>query len=65
MALFDPARHYPLSQLDWNRDTAQEAIRAIAQETIAQLQTAPLLSGHPMDDQALGSDLYFGKAGVL
>ncbi|MBD2122327.1 LanC-like protein [Trichocoleus sp. FACHB-262] len=65
MALFDPARHYPLSQLAWNRDTAQQAIRAIAQETVAQLQTAPLLSGHPMDDQALGSDLYFGKAGVL
>ncbi|MEP0873667.1 LanC-like protein [Trichocoleus desertorum AS-A10] len=65
MTLFDPARHYPLLQLDWNRDTAQQAIRAIAQETIAQLQTAPLLSGHPMDDQALGSDLYFGKAGVL
>ncbi|HEY9749675.1 MAG TPA: LanC-like protein [Allocoleopsis sp.] len=65
MALFDPARHYPLSQLTWNRDTAQQAIRAIAQETMAQLQTAPLLSGHPMDDQAFGSDLYFGQAGVL
>lgn len=65
MTLFDPARHYPLSQLDWNRDTVQQAITAIAHETITQLQTAPLLSGHPMDDQGFGSDLYFGKAGVL
>lgn len=65
MALFDPTRHYPLLQLDWNPNTAQQAITAIAHETIAQLQTVPLLSGHPMDDQAFGSDLYFGKAGVL
>jgi hypothetical protein len=65
MALFDPERHYRLSQLDWNRDTARQAISAIAHETIAQLETSPLLSGHPMDDAAFGSDLYFGKAGVL
>lgn len=65
MTLFDPARHYPLLQLDWNCNTAQQAIAAIAHETITQLQTVPLLSGHPMDDQAFGSDLYFGKAGVL
>jgi hypothetical protein len=65
MTLFDPARHYPLLQLDWNRNTAQQAITEIVHETIVQLQTAPLLSGHPMDDGAFGSDLYFGKAGVL
>ncbi|MBE9159382.1 LanC-like protein [Nodosilinea sp. LEGE 06152] len=65
MALFDPTRHYPLLQIDWNPDTAQQAIDAIAHETITQLNTAPLLAGHPMDDQAFGSDLYFGKAGVL
>lgn len=65
MALFDPARHYPLWQIDWHPDTAHQAIRAIAYETITQLQTTPLLSGHPMDDQMFGSDLYFGKAGVL
>jgi lantibiotic modifying enzyme len=65
MALFDRERHYPLSQLAWNTDVAQQAIAAIAHETITQLQATPLLSGHPMDDYALGSDLYFGKAGVL
>jgi hypothetical protein len=65
MALFDPTRHYPLSPLDWNPDTVQQAINTIAHETIAQLQIAPLLSGHPMDDGVFGSDLYFGKAGVL
>ena len=65
MTLFDPTRHYPLLQLDWNRNTAQQAITAIVHETIAQLQTAPLLSAHPMDDGAFDSDLYFGKAGVL
>lgn len=65
MTLFDPARHYPLLQLDWNRNTAQQAITAITHETIAQLQTVPLLSGHPMDNCVFGSDLYFGKAGVL
>jgi lantibiotic modifying enzyme len=65
MALFDPTRHYPLLRLDWNPDTAQRAITEILRETITQLQTPSLLPGHPMDDQALGSDLYFGKAGVL
>lgn len=65
MALFDSTRHYPLFQIDWNPSTVQQAISAIAHETITQLHATPLLSGHPMDDQALGSDLYFGKAGVL
>ena len=65
MALFDPNRHYPLLQIDWNHDTARFAIASIVDETIAQLQTVPLLSGHPMDDTEFGSDLYFGKAGVL
>ncbi|MDY7015380.1 MAG: hypothetical protein SVX43_17640 [Cyanobacteriota bacterium] len=65
MTLFDPTRHYPLLQLDWDRNAAQHAITAIVSETIAQLKTAPLLSGHPMDEQNFGSDLYFGKAGVL
>lgn len=65
MTLFDPARHYSLLQLDWNPNAAQEAIYAIAHETITQLQTVPLLSRHPLDDKAFGSDLYFGKAGVL
>lgn len=65
MTLFDATRHYPLLPLNWNPDTAREAIAAIVYETIAQLQTVPLLSGHPMDGYGLGSDLYFGKAGVL
>jgi len=54
MALFDPTRHYPLLQLDWNSNMAEQAITAITHETITQLQTVPLLSGHPMDDQAFG-----------
>lgn len=41
------------------------AITAIADETIAQLEITPLLSGHPLDDQAFGSDLYLGRAGVF
>jgi lantibiotic modifying enzyme len=65
MALFDSNRHYPLSQLDWNPDTARQAITSIAHETIARLKTVPLLSAHPMDDGVFGDDLYFGKAGVL
>ena len=65
MTLFDPNRHYPLLQTDWNYDTTKQAISSIANETILQLETTPLLSGHPMDDGVLGSDLYFGKAGVL
>ncbi|MEM9009472.1 MAG: hypothetical protein AAGE59_38990 [Cyanobacteria bacterium P01_F01_bin.86] len=51
MNLFDPGRHYPLLQLDWNPHTAQQAITEIAHETIAQLNTTSLLSGHPMDNQ--------------
>lgn len=65
MALFNPNRHYPLLPVDWNADEARQAIAAIASETITQLENAPLLAGHPMDDQTFGSDLYFGKAGVL
>jgi lantibiotic modifying enzyme len=51
--------------MDWNPDTAQQAITAIVHETIDQLQTATLLPGHPLDDNGFGSDLYLGKAGVL
>jgi len=65
MALFAPNRHYPLLQIDWRPSTARQAIAEIAGETIAKLETAPLLAGHPMDDQSFGSDLYFGKGGVL
>lgn len=65
MTLFNSARHYPLLQLDWNRNAAQQAITAIVKETIEQLQALPLLSGHPMDDYDFDSDLYFGRAGVL
>ncbi|MEO1145457.1 MAG: LanC-like protein [Cyanobacteria bacterium J06638_22] len=65
MTLFDPTRHYSLLELDWNPDAAQQAIEAIAHETITQLNEQPVLPGHPMDDQTFGTDLYFGKAGVL
>lgn len=65
MRLFDPDRHYPLLQLDWNPSKTRQAIIAIANETIAQLKTTSSLPGHPMDDSEFGSDLYFGKAGVL
>lgn len=65
MALFDPNRHYPLLQINWSPSTAQQAIAEIADETIAKLEAVPLLAAHPMDDQSFGSDLYFGKGGVL
>ena len=65
MALFDPARHYPLIEIDWDCSKVQQAIIAIATETITQLQAQPSLSGHPMDEHEFGTDLYFGKAGVL
>ncbi|MBE9108531.1 LanC-like protein [Nodosilinea sp. LEGE 07298] len=65
MALFDPNRHYPLVPMAWDADEARRAIAVIASETISQLQSSPLLAGHPLDDQSFGSDLYFGKAGVL
>ncbi|MEO1210513.1 MAG: hypothetical protein AAFX78_13315 [Cyanobacteria bacterium J06638_20] len=41
MTLFDPTRHYPLLELDWNPDAAQQAIGAIAHETITQLNEQP------------------------
>ena len=64
-SLFDATRHYPLMEIEWNADKAQAAIAKIANETVTKLETAPLLSGHPMDEVGFGSDLYFGKAGVL
>ena len=42
---------------------ARRAISEIASETITQIERSPLLAGHPLDDQAFGSDLHFGKAG--
>ena len=65
MALFDSTRHYPLLEINWECNKVQQAITAIATETVAQLQEQPSLSGHPMDEHEFGSDLYFGKAGVL
>jgi lantibiotic modifying enzyme len=65
MALFAPARHFSLSQIDWNPHVVQQAIVAIAHKTTTQLSSEPSLPGHPLDDQTFGSDLYFGKAGVL
>lgn len=65
MTLFNPARHYPLLQRDWDADAAQHTIEAIVSDTIEQLQHQTQLPAHPLDDGAFGSDLYFGKAGVL
>ena len=65
MALFNPARHYPLLQRNWDATTVQQMIEAITSNTIAQLQRQARLPAHPLDEGAFGSDLYFGKAGVL
>lgn len=46
--MFNPARHYPLMQRDWDADVAQQTIEAlwtakrIAEETIDQLQRKTL-----------------------
>ncbi|WP_418317917.1 lanthionine synthetase C family protein [Piscinibacter sakaiensis] len=68
-ALFDPARHQPLTTTAWNADAAWQAVRRIAAAAEAEFDAADAgWKTHPLDDaQQPGAQhhLYFGAAGVI
>jgi lantibiotic modifying enzyme len=63
--MFDPSRHYPLKNIEWDPALVQQTIRAIADDAIDRLGRAQELPRHPMDDYGVNSDLYMGKTGVI
>jgi hypothetical protein len=67
--LFDPARHEPPQAPPWDEAAAREAIRRIADSTLAAYEPGLGWRAHPLDDPATPSDrfhnLYFGAGGVI
>jgi hypothetical protein len=68
-ALFDPARHEPLTSNPWREETAREAIQRIADASLAAFEPGLGWPMHPLDDpEAPGQrnhSLYFGSGGVV
>jgi len=70
MTLFDPARHRPLSGIDWDEDVARAWIARVAAKTQRSFSVQDLWCAHPRDheDDATrppATDLYMGAAGVI
>src|SRR5437870_186193 len=67
--LFDPARHEPLNAAPWNEGTAMEAIRRIADASLAAYVPGSGWPVHPRDRSTPPvehlHDLYFGSGGVV
>ena len=67
--LFDPARHEPLLQLEWDPDTASRMIERIVRTTERAFAGDSGWPVHPLDASAEDRDpvfnLYFGAAGVV
>jgi hypothetical protein len=69
MALFDPARHEPLSTTPWRESLARDAIRRIAASAVAAFDPAFGWRMHPLDDPKSPDDqqhsLYVGSGGAI
>lgn len=69
--LYDPARHEPLAEIDWDPGRARGAIAAIGRDAEAAFDPERLWPLHPADvDPDIPADgiirgLYFGAAGML
>ena len=67
--LFEPQRHERLADTAWNADRAREAIRDIAADTEAAMQSGVAWPWHPLDADGTSEpphrSLYLGAAGVL
>ena len=67
--LFNPDRHEPLAQIDWDAVRARAAIVDIVEDAQATLGTGIAWPWHPLEDADEGEppakSLYFGAAGVL
>ena len=66
-AMFDPARHIPLSVEAWQAEAARQAIREIVDDALDRFDPDGFWPGHPLDRGAVrpSTSLYFGAAGVL
>src|SRR5262249_53634046 len=67
--LYDPARHEPLTDVEWDETVALRTIERIVHDTEERYERESLWAIHPLD--ADGSDtspvfnLYFGAGGVI
>jgi hypothetical protein len=70
-ALYDPARHEPLADLEWRPARARDAIAAICRDAEAALDRDRLWPLHPLDNEpgtppdGILRGLYLGAAGML
>lgn len=68
-ALFDPARHEPLTATPWSEAAAREAIARIAADALAAFTPDGLWPAHPLDEpdtpERRHAMLYFGAGGVI
>jgi hypothetical protein len=70
-ALYDPARHEPLADLEWRPARARDAIAAICRDAEAAFDRDRLWPLHPRDDEpgtppdGILRGLYLGAAGML
>lgn len=68
-ALFDPARHEPLTTTPWRESLARDAIRRIAASAVAAFDPAHGWRMHPLDDPKSPDDeqhsLYVGSGGAI
>jgi hypothetical protein len=68
--LFQPSRHEPLRELDWDADVARDGARRLAQAVLADRRPEGNWDLHPLDEDSGGlvrphEGLYLGSAGVL
>ena len=66
-ALYDPARHAPVSDTPWDAAAAQAAVDEILSDAHAAYDRQRLWPGHPLDGRVPDGNttLYFGAAGVF
>ena len=67
--LFDPARHEPLLDIDWDATRARASISAIVEEIEVAVGTGITWPWHPLDDakdpEPPHKSIYLGASGVL
>src|ERR1700682_2506041 len=67
--LFDPGRHEPLLELEWDASRAREAVRAIVEDLEETLGSGIAWPAHPLDEvdepRTGQKTLYLGASGAL
>lgn len=69
LMLFEPERHTPLAEIDFDESRIEEAIQKIVTDTFIAAKSTPLFPVHPKDfyegAPAAFTDFYMGAAGVI